>query len=64
MCTQLRKMLSLLLAIVCLSVVSLVYASDSPILAEVRFHPRGGAEKDAGVGSMANMSDTSRNSTG
>jgi PEGA domain len=49
MCIQLRKMLSLLLALVCLSVVSVLHASDSPILAEVRFHPRGSADKNAGV---------------
>ena len=49
MCTQLRKVLCLLLAVVCLSAVSVLHASDSPILAEVRFHPRGGAEKNAGV---------------
>jgi PEGA domain len=42
-------MLSVLLAFTCLSLVSMVDAADSPILAEIRFHPRGSAEKNAGV---------------
>jgi len=49
MCIQLRGMLSVLLAVTCLSVVSMVDAADSPILAEIRFHPRAGADKNAGV---------------
>lgn len=49
MCMQLRGMLSVLLAFTCLSLVSMADAADSPILAEIRFHPRGGAEKNAGV---------------
>lgn len=46
---QLRKVLSLLFVFVCLSVFSMLHAWDGPILAEVRFHPRGSAEKNAGV---------------
>ena len=48
MCMLLRR-LSVLLAFTCLSVASLLHAADSSILAEIRFHPRGSAEKNAGV---------------
>jgi hypothetical protein len=42
-------MLSALLAVTCLSVVSMAGTADSPILAEIRFHPQGSADKNAGV---------------
>jgi hypothetical protein len=49
MYTPFRKDIFLFLAFTCLTAGSMLYAADSPILAEVRFHPRGGAEKNAGV---------------
>src|SRR5581483_9293102 len=48
MSIKLRKFVSIMLAVLCLGLAS-VSASDGPILAEIRFHPDGGAEKNAGV---------------
>ena len=49
MSIQLRGMLSVLLALTCLSGVSMAGTAESSILAEIRFHPQASADKNAGV---------------
>jgi hypothetical protein len=49
MSTQLRNFLALMMSVMCFGNGSLLSASDSPILAEIRFQPRSGSDKNAGV---------------
>ena len=49
MSIQFRRFVSLSISFVCFGAAALVFGSDSAILAEVRFQPRTGADKTAGV---------------
>jgi PEGA domain-containing protein len=49
MSNQFRKFVPVMLWLMCLGLGSLLSASDRPILAEIRFQPRSGADKNAGV---------------
>jgi hypothetical protein len=49
MSNQFRRFVPVMLWLMCLGLGSLLSASDRPILAEIRFQPRSGADKNAGV---------------